>query len=87
MPLKIREDQCVQVLCYVNGCLSKYHRLLDVLGSWEYSLSIFDTRHQSVQLFFSVSEGSFQYCKLGILFKRNRVERDKNKTKNSLPIV
>lgn len=28
--LKIREDQCVRVLCYVNGCLLQYHKLLDV---------------------------------------------------------
>lgn len=34
--LKIREDQCVHVLCYVNGCFEQHHKLLDVLAdSWD----------------------------------------------------
>lgn len=55
-----------------------YRSITNYWMSWALgiALSIFNTRHQSVQLFFSVSEGSFQYCKLGILFKRNHVLKE-----------
>lgn len=83
--LKIREDQCVHVLCYVNGCFEQHHKLLDVQQTPGIALSISDVLHQSVQLFLSVSEGSFQCCKLEILFERNHVFKKIKTTPKSGP--
>lgn len=48
-------------------------------------MSISDALHQSVQLFLSVSEGSFQCCKLEILFERNHVFKKIKTTPKSGP--
>lgn len=83
--LKIREDQCVHVLCYVNGCFEQHHKLLDVWQTPGIARSIFDALHQSVHFFLSVSEGSFQCWKLDTRFERNHVFKKIKTTPKSGP--
>lgn len=67
------ENQLVQVLCYANRWLLEYQNYWMSRKLLGIAWSIFNTRHQSVQLFLLVFEGSFRYWWVDILFKRSHV--------------